>query len=311
MSKDPAFPKDIFTSLPELMAMEKYNRLFGMQKEKRRVKTVLGGPHASKMRGRGLDFEEVRHYVNGDDIRTIDWKVTARTKKTHTRVFSEEKEKPALIIVDQSISMFFGSKKRTKSVAAAEIAALIAFRIQKEGDRVGGIVFSDQGTDIIFPKRDRRNLLRLLEKIVQRNHELKDLKETPFQEILKEVTKQTRNLVTHDFTIFLISDFNRHDPQVVRSLSLLAGHNDLILVKVYDPLEREIPSQKIIVGDQVTQISVTGTSKQIREKFTEGFDQKFRDFETQLKRHQIPLILIDTVRGMEDQLKELFKNKIR
>ena len=111
---------------------------FSFQARKQKVKSILGGKHSSKLRGRGLDFEEVRTYVPGDDIRNIDWKVTARTQKTHSKGFSEEKEKPALIVVDQSKSMFFGSVKRTKSVVAAELAALAAFRILKEGDRVGG-----------------------------------------------------------------------------------------------------------------------------------------------------------------------------
>jgi len=122
--------------------MEHLSRGFSLLASKQKVRSLLGGKHASKLRGRGLDFEEVRNYVPGDDIRNIDWKVTARTQKTHSRVYSEEKEKPTLIVVDQSKSMFFGSQKRTKSVVAAELAALTAFKILKEGDRVGGIVFA-------------------------------------------------------------------------------------------------------------------------------------------------------------------------
>ena len=142
MSKESPYPQDVFISLQDLLKMEHHARNFSFQARKQKVRSILGGKHASKLRGRGLDFEEVRNYVAGDDIRNIDWKVTARTQKTHSKVFSEEKEKPALIVVDQSKSMFFGSQRKTKSVVAAEIAALAAFRVLKEGDRVGGIVFA-------------------------------------------------------------------------------------------------------------------------------------------------------------------------
>ena len=133
----------IFVTLQDLLAKEHSAQGFSFLAKKQKVRSVLGGKHASKLRGRGLDFEEVRNYVAGDDIRNIDWKVTARTQKTHSRVYSEEKEKPTLIVVDQSKSMFFGSQHKMKSVVAAELAALASFRILKEGDRVGGIVFAD------------------------------------------------------------------------------------------------------------------------------------------------------------------------
>lgn len=311
MSQSPTYPPHIFTSLKELMGMERFSQLFDLLSRKQKVKTLLGGKHSSKMRGRGLDFEEVRHYVKGDDIRNIDWKVTARTRETHSRVYSEEKEKPALILVDQSQSMFFGSQKRTKSVAAAEIAALTAFRVLKEGDRVGGIVFSDQGTDILYPKRDRKNILRFLEKIVSKNHQLLDFQPENFQNILQEVTRQTRNIVTHDFTIIIISDFHRYSSDVLRSIHLLSQHNDLILVKIYDPLEKTIPSENFVVGDHSTQVTIEGKQTQIRSNFATGFDQKFTEFQIQLKKRGVPLFLIDTVQSIDVQLKEIFRSNRR
>ena len=209
MTEPRKYPKDIFITLNELLKMEHLSKGFSLLASKQRVRSVLGGKHASKLRGRGLDFEEVRNYVPGDDIRNIDWKVTARTQKTHSRVYSEEKEKPTLIVVDQSKSMFFGSKKRTKSVVAAELAALTAFKILKEGDRVGGIVFADNGIDIVYPKRDRKNILRFLEKIVLRNRELVDSKPVEFEKALAETLAKVKNIVTHDFLVVIISDFQR------------------------------------------------------------------------------------------------------
>lgn len=287
--------------------MEQYAHHFSLLARKQKVKSILGGRHASKLRGRGLDFEEVRQYVKGDDIRNIDWKVTARTRKTHSRVFSEEKEKPALVVVDQTKSMFFGSVKRTKSVVAAELAALVAFRVLKQGDRVGGVVFADQGIDVLYPKRDRRNILRLLERIVRRNRELKGSRLVQFEDMLRETMLKIRNMVTHDFLVVIISDFHRYSPRVIKFISQLSQHNDVILAKITDPMEQEIPETKFIAGDLQTQISVDGTSKSVRNRFHEGFESDYLSFQDHMKKQRIPVFMIDTIAPLEQQIKDIFK----
>ncbi len=307
MSEKPTYPSDIFVSLQDLLKMEHIASGFSFLAKKQKVRSILGGKHASKLRGRGLDFEEVRNYVAGDDIRNIDWKVTARTQKTHSKVFSEEKEKPALIVVDQTKSMFFGSQKRTKSVVAAELAALAAFRVQKEGDRVGGVVFADDGLDIVFPKRDRKNILRFMEKIVSRNRNLQHTAPLNFETAVKEIFLKVRNIVTHDFLVIIISDFHRYSPQVIKNITYISQHNDVVLCKVFDPMEREIPQHKIIVGDQDKQLVVDGGKKDVKQNFEKGFDQDFEKFEGQMKKYRIPLLTVDTVTDVDKQLKEILK----
>lgn len=296
---------DIFVSLQDLMKLEYTASGFSFRAKKQRVKNILGGKHASKLRGRGLDFEEVRNYVPGDDIRHIDWKVTARTQKAHSRVFSEEKEKPALIVVDQSKSMFFGSQKRMKSVVAAELAALSAYRILKEGDRVGGVVFADRGLDILYPKRDRRNILRFLEKVVERNHELETSKPIQFEQSLKEVISRINNIVTHDFLVIIISDFMRYSPEVVKFIAYIARHNDVILAKVFDPLEKEIPMDRFIAGTEETQIHVDGSSTRLRQKFKAEFETDFLNFETEMKKHRVTTLTFNTRDDVVVQLKQI------
>ena len=295
----------IFVSLQDLLKMESMAKGFSFLSRKQKVKSILGGKHASKLRGRGLDFEEVRNYVPGDDIRNIDWKVTARTQKTHTKVFSEEKEKPALIIVDQSKSMFFGSQHKTKSVVAAELAALAAFRILKEGDRVGGVVFADNGIDVIFPKRDRKNIFRFFEQIVQRNKELESSTAVDYDLALKDIFAKVRNLISHDFLILIISDFHRYAPEVIKELAYMSRHNDVILAKVFDPLERDIPNAKIVAGSENLQSILKGNQKKIRERFQVGFDDEYQQFEAQMKKYRIPLFKIDTVEAIDIQLKDI------
>jgi len=311
MEDDTKYPPNVFVSLQHLLKMEHIASGFSFLAKKQKVRSILGGKHASKLRGRGLDFEEVRNYVAGDDIRNIDWKVTARTQKTHSRVFSEEKEKPALIVVDQSKSMFFGSEKKTKSVVAAELAALAAFRIQKEGDRVGGVIFADDGLDIVFPKRDRRNILRFLERIVTRNRNLENTQPVNFEVAQKEVFQKIRNIVSHDFLVIIISDFHRYSPEVIKNITYTSQHNDVVLFKVYDPMERQIPTVKMIVGDAEKQVLVDGTRKSIKEKFEQGFNADYESFETQMKKRRIPLILVDTVTDVDQQLKEILKGSKR
>ena len=307
MTEPRKYPKDIFITLNELLKMEHLSKGFSLLASKQRVRSVLGGKHASKLRGRGLDFEEVRNYVPGDDIRNIDWKVTARTQKTHSRVYSEEKEKPTLIVVDQSKSMFFGSKKRTKSVVAAELAALTAFKILKEGDRVGGIVFADNGIDIVYPKRDRKNILRFLEKIVLRNRELVDSKPIEFEKALAETLAKVKNIVTHDFLVVIISDFQRYRPELIKFISRISRHNDVILAKVYDPLEQSIPKKKLIAGNGKKQLLVDGNNSSLRQEFRAAFDNDFEKFKEQMKKHRIPVLSINTVNETDVQLKEIFK----
>lgn len=310
MAKKETYPKDIFVSLNDLLEMEYLAKGFSFLAKKQKVKSALGGKHASKLRGRGLDFEEVRHYVPGDDIRTIDWKVTARTQETHTRVYSEEKEKPALIVVDQSSSMFFGSKKKMKSVIAAEIAALTAFKIQKEGDRVGGIVFGEKGIDIVSPKRDRKNILLFFDKIVKRNRELKNSKSADFEAMLEIIFGKIRNIVTHDFLVVIISDFQNYNPKVVKEISYLAQHNDVMLVKVFDPMTRDFPDVSLIATNGDKQLKVDGSSSKLRKKATDTFDSDFLGFENIMKNYKTPVFKLNTIDPVDEQLREIFKGSI-
>src|SRR5215469_12511082 len=142
----------VYVDLDELIALEQRGRRVSFL-PKQPVHSLLSGRFASRMRGRGLNFEEIRDYRPGDDVRSIDWKVTARLQKPHVRVFNEERDRQALLVVDQRLSMFFGSRLAMKSVTAAQAAAIGAWRVLGVGDRVGGIAFNDTGTVEVRPRR--------------------------------------------------------------------------------------------------------------------------------------------------------------
>src|SRR5262245_48318784 len=136
------------------------------------VHSILAGRHASRLRGRGLNFEEIRRYLPGDDIRNMDWRVTARLRQPHVRVYTEERDRSVLLVVDQRQSMFFGSRRSMKSVVAAEATALAAWRVLQAGDRVGALVFDNQGVVEIPPQRSESQVLRILDTVVKKKQAL-------------------------------------------------------------------------------------------------------------------------------------------
>jgi len=215
------------------------------------VTSLLSGRHASRRRGRGLNFEEIRAYRAGDDIRMIDWKVTARTREAHSRVFTEERDRPGLLLVDQRVNMFFGTRVYMKSVTAAEAAALSAWRLLKATDRVGALVFNDTQVTHIRPHRSQATVMRILEAIVAMNGSLQaDLDTPPNSAMLNRVLESAAQLAGHDYLVMVISDFDGADDDTRRCLMKLAQHNDVLGVLVHDPSATHLPSsQDLVITD--------------------------------------------------------------
>jgi uncharacterized protein (DUF58 family) len=202
-----------------------------------------GGGRLSRLRGRGIDFAEVRLYQPGDDVRNIDWRVTARKTKPHTKVYREERERPTLVLVDQSRRMRFGSRRRLKSVVAAEAAALLAWHALDAGDRVGGIVFDDLKEQLFKPHRNARSVVRFLKGVADANRRLVEqpLNETPTADPLASAIDHATRIARTGHRLYLISDFaNFSTPQRERLLRL-ARHNDVVLIGVVDPLDENLP----------------------------------------------------------------------
>jgi len=221
------------------------------------ARSVMNGRHASRLRGRGLNFEELRDYLPGDDIRSIDWKVTARTGTPHVRVYTEERDRPALIVVDQRMSMFFGSKLNMKSVTAAEAAALAAFRIIEQDDRVGGIVFGDEHIAEIRPKRTRGALNRFLTALADANNLLRADAPNVTPISLSRVLRAVARIAPRNHLIIVFSDFDEIDEDTHRLVSGIARRNDLVLGLVTDPFAEDMPEGlKLVVSDGELQAEV-------------------------------------------------------
>lgn len=262
----------------------------------RKILSQQAGLHVSKFRGRGVDFSEVRAYQQGDDIRSIDWRVTARTGKAHTKLYAEERERPALVILDQSDSMFFGSRVAFKSVIAAQTAALLAWATLQRGDRCGGILFSDKQLGDIKPRRSRHAVLEFLEQIIRFNHALnRNSMQHSQRNSLADSLQHARRTTKPGSELYIISDFQNFDSSTQRHLFQLAQHNDVVCVMIQDPMEAVLPTPgwyTISDGQQRSQVDLA--DKTLRNNYQHAYQQQLADLQTQFDQLKIPLLHIST-----------------
>lgn len=271
------------------------------------IHSLLSGHHSSKVRGRGLDFEELRAYLPGDDIRTMDWRVTARMQKPFIRVFTEERDRPALIVLDQRLNMFFGSRVSTKSVVAAEIAALAAWRVFHQGDRAGAFIFNDSLVEEVKPLRSRATVLRILERSVEHNHKLSAGSTAhPNSAMLNDVLLRVSRIAQHDFTILLISDFDGADAVTDKLLLDLAQHNDVIAAFVYDPLAVKLPSSgELVVSNGELQVELQFGRETIRKSLLDASDRRIRKILAWQKKLEVPVLPVSTAEETATQIRHL------
>lgn len=295
----------VYTSLQALSRLRYSTRGFSYL-PKQPVGSPLSGRKRSRLRGRGLDFNELRHYRPGDDIRTMDWRVTNRTHKPHVRIYTEERDRPVIVVVDQRLSMFFGSRRNMKSVTAAELAALTAWRVLETGDRVGAVLFNDTRITEIRPSRSQRNTLGWLGQLVDMNHALSiDSKQTHRPEALQEALQGLERRIGHDYLVLLISDFSGWSTAIIDSLQRIRQHNDIVCALIFDPLERDISqADKLIVSDGYYQLQVDPQQHQLGEKFQSRFHSNLSRAQVELRRHDIPVMLLDTEQAIDQQVRE-------
>lgn len=271
------------------------------------ARSVLNGRHASRFRGRGLNFEELRGYAPGDDVRSIDWKVTARTGEPHIRVFSEERDRPALLVVDQRMSMFFGSRLNMKSVTAAETAALAAFRILDQGDRVGGIVFGDELITEIRPQRSHKAVDLLLSAVTGANSLLRADAPTVAPIALNQPLEAVARIAKRDHLIIIVSDFDGVDARTESLLGGLSRHNDVLVCLVTDPIAEEIPAGlKIVVSDGELQAEIDTGAEVTRRALSEFSSGRLAQIQGWTRRYGIPVLPLSAGEETMPQIRKFF-----
>ncbi len=260
------------------------------------VNSSFSGLYASVFRGQGLNFEEVREYAAGDDIRNMDWKVTARTGEPHLKVFREERERSIMLCVDQGPHMNFGTRGTFKSVQAARAAALLGWAANGLHDRVGGILFGNQEQSYYRPTKDRRALWRLLKALTNTADKSNSSKSHRLADIL---TKANRGVGTGGL-IFVIADFNQPMQDLKKSLSQLYQHHSVVLVPVDDPADKELPDMgPTLFRDAEGRLITVDTSDAVgQQAYREQWQQRRKELTqiaTGLGIALIPLMTNDDV----------------
>jgi len=296
--------RGVYSSLSDLVGLQYAARGFDLQ-PRQPLHSALAGRHAARIRGRGLDFDELRAYLPGDDVRSIDWKVTARTGKPHTRVYTDERERRVLLVVDQRLAMFYGTREQMKSVTAAELAALLAWHVVDAGDRVGAVVFDDTRTVEIEPHRSRVNVLRVLEAIVERNAALgldRGIDGRP--ERINAVLEGVARRATHDWLIVVASDFHGADADTQRIVKRLARHNDVIAALIHDPTAVTLPVvDRAVLSDGRLQIELDLANAGIRERVDTFMRERMRQMRRLEDELGVPVLPIDTTGDVAGQLR--------
>jgi len=237
-----------------------------------RVRVAATGGHLSPYKGRGVEFDESRLYQPGDDLRTMDWRVTARTGKPHTKVFREERNRPVFVWLDLRRPMLFATRGAYKGVRAAEMAALIAWSAVANGDRLGGLVFSETEHHELRPALGFRAALRLFQKIAADSFWEPPARDAPPETDADRALLRLTRVARPGSLIFLLSDFRRLGPDAERHLRQLAGHCDLVLVHFFDPVEAELPPPgryRILSGGRTLAIETSNDA--LRRKYHDRF----------------------------------------
>jgi uncharacterized protein (DUF58 family) len=309
MTETSAKTPGVYVGLDELIALEYRGRRVSFL-PRQPVHSLLSGRFASRMRGRGLNFEEIRDYRAGDDVRSIDWKVTARLRKPHIRVFNEERDRQVVLVVDQRLSMFFGSRLAMKSVTAAQAAAIGAWRVLGVGDRVGAIVFGDHDLVEVRARRSRTTVLQILSAIVAQNQALgvgRGLVSVPA--MLNTALEHAQRRALHDAVVIIISDFDGADDATRKMIGAMARHNDVVALLVHDPLQSDLPpSASMTVTDGELQIRLEVGRDSVRKSISQVTEQRLKGVFAWTHELGIPVLPLSAAEDTAAQIRRLLGN---
>lgn len=302
----------VYTHVDELLKLRHLSKDLTLDTRKKSI-AILDGDSKTHFRGgRGMDFAEVRPYQPGDDVRNIDWRVTARTQKPYTKLFQEERERPIFILVDQRAAMFFGSRNHFKSVLAAKIAAVIGWTALANNDRIGAMVFSDNMQTDARARRGKHAVLDLLHNLQQYNQSLTQPFAEHSENTIEFMLQELRRVAKPGSSIFVISDFHDYNEPCQEPLALLARHTDVTLIRISDPLEHRLPSGKnLMLSNGQAKTNLANTSSRFATDFANSFDTVTQNMREHANQLGIKLAAINTHSSVEDTVLDLFASKKR
>ena len=269
---------------------------------------IFAGKYHTAFRGRGMSFSEVREYRVGDDVRDIDWNVTARSRKPHIKVYEEERELTMMLLVDVSGSRMFGSNELLKKNVLTEIAAVLAFSASQTNDKVGCIFFSDRVEKFIPPKKGRQHILMIIRELIGFKPEGRGTSLSEPLRFLAAVSKKRT-------TSFLLSDFMDSEADAAafeEALKITGGRHDLVGIRVYDHREQELPDVGILeLEDAETgqKVWIDSSSRRVREAYANDWARRNQRIETVLKQNRIDTATVATDEDYVAALIKLFKQR--
>jgi uncharacterized protein (DUF58 family) len=261
-----------------------------------KIRSLQSGNYYSPFKGRGMEFDEVRAYQPGDDVRSIDWRVTARSGKPHTKLFREERERSVIVWVDYRSPMFFATQGAFKSVVAARLASIVAWSAIHHGDRLGGLIFSETEHQEIRPQRSKQSVLHLLQRLS--DHPARQNQNSLSQahhETLQQALGRLRRVARPGSLLVLLSDFRGLDAQAQSHLAQLARHNDVMLVFLYDALEAMLPPAGLYrIGMSGHTTAIDTGSKNARQQYELRFHQRLEQVRRLSARYRMNFMLCST-----------------
>jgi len=253
-------------------------------------RAAQSGSYLSRFKGRGMEFDEARPYQPGDDVRSIDWRVTARTGRTYTKTFREERERPVFISVDYRAPMEFATRGVFKSVQAAQLAGLLAWAAKTEGDRIGGQIFSDHGCLEVKPHHGKHAVLRFLNALVTPAYTVNST--TDLAQALSRLVQHVRP----GSRVYIISDFRGMNQAVENHLSRLARHCDVVMLHVFDPLECQLPSRgRYRFSDDLREVVIDTADTQRLQRYHQRFLVQQQRMQMLSQRFRMTLLQCSTI----------------
>ena len=270
---------------------------------------IFAGQYHSAFKGRGIAFSEVREYQYGDDIRDMDWNVTARMNAPYIKVFEEERELTVVLVIDVSGARWFGTTKKLKKELLAEVAAILSFSASINNDKVGALFFSDKVEKFIPPKKGRSHLLRIIREMLEFEPESR---QTNISEALRFLT----NAIKKRCTAFILSDMmdmdNAEQPRFEEALKIAVNKHDLAAIQVYDPREKELPNVglvRMMDAETYREQWVDTSGKRLREDYAMWYRNSQERIKTLLNKYHVDHVKIATDQDYVEPLIRLFKQR--
>lgn len=290
-------------SIPSLLNLRQ--AAAGLPLKSRYIRARQGGNYLSSFKGLGMEFDEARPYQPGDEVRHLDWRVTARTGRPHTKMFREERERPVLLWVDYRSNMFFATRGLFKAVVAARTASLLAWSARHHGDKVGSIIFSERVHKELKPRRGYAGVMQLIGALTEHPAWRRSGNTVMDKDSLSQAFQRLQRVAHHGSLIFLISDFRHWDNSIQSQLVHLSLHCDIVMFMIHDPLERHLPpAGQYRLSNGHRELNVDTGDRAFRSHYAQRFKDHQRRLQTQARLYGFPFLSCSTTEDAVAVLKQ-------